>query len=107
METQSEFLNKNAHHPSSATRHEVSATLIDEHLIEIDSAPSLSLSSSTSLSLPLSLPPSPPSQGSLSTCQLSEPLLWFILRVLDTSEALKAFHDMGEQLPLYPVLTVL
>ncbi|XP_041418652.1 baculoviral IAP repeat-containing protein 6 isoform X6 [Xenopus laevis] len=34
-------------------------------------------------------------QGSLSTCQLSEPLLWFILRVLDTSEALKAFHDMG------------
>ncbi|XP_020337303.1 baculoviral IAP repeat-containing protein 6 isoform X15 [Oncorhynchus kisutch] len=35
------------------------------------------------------------SQGSLSTCQLSEPLLWFILRVLDTSEALKAFHDMG------------
>ncbi|XP_016428418.1 baculoviral IAP repeat-containing protein 6-like [Sinocyclocheilus rhinocerous] len=25
----------------------------------------------------------------------SEPLLWFILRVLDTSEALKAFHDMG------------
>uniref|UniRef100_A0A3B3YZP8 UBC core domain-containing protein n=1 Tax=Poecilia mexicana TaxID=48701 RepID=A0A3B3YZP8_9TELE len=37
-------------------------------------------------------------QGSLSTCQLSEPLLWFILRVLDTSEALKAFHDMGVQL---------
>ncbi|XP_041260061.1 baculoviral IAP repeat-containing protein 6 isoform X7 [Onychostruthus taczanowskii] len=34
-------------------------------------------------------------QGSLATCQLSEPLLWFILRVLDTSEALKAFHDMG------------
>ncbi|XP_062862910.1 baculoviral IAP repeat-containing protein 6 isoform X2 [Trichomycterus rosablanca] len=34
-------------------------------------------------------------QGSLSTCQLSEPLLWFILRVLDTSEALRAFHDMG------------
>ncbi|XP_078504876.1 dual E2 ubiquitin-conjugating enzyme/E3 ubiquitin-protein ligase BIRC6 isoform X3 [Lissotriton helveticus] len=34
-------------------------------------------------------------QGSLSTCQLSEPLLWFILRVLDTSEALKAFHEMG------------
>ncbi|CAF94074.1 unnamed protein product, partial [Tetraodon nigroviridis] len=34
-------------------------------------------------------------QGCLSTCQLSEPLLWFILRVLDTSEALKAFHDMG------------
>ncbi|XP_060789211.1 baculoviral IAP repeat-containing protein 6 isoform X2 [Neoarius graeffei] len=34
-------------------------------------------------------------QGSLSTCQLSEPLLWFILRVLDTSEALKVFHDMG------------
>ncbi|KAM4600039.1 dual E2 ubiquitin-conjugating enzyme/E3 ubiquitin-protein ligase BIRC6 isoform 3-T3 [Fundulus diaphanus] len=34
-------------------------------------------------------------QGSLSTCQLSEPLLWFILRVLDTSEALKTFHDMG------------
>ncbi|XP_064411867.1 baculoviral IAP repeat-containing protein 6 isoform X3 [Latimeria chalumnae] len=34
-------------------------------------------------------------QGSLSTCQLSEPLLWFILRVLDTTEALKAFHDMG------------
>ncbi|XP_028983369.1 baculoviral IAP repeat-containing protein 6 isoform X2 [Betta splendens] len=34
-------------------------------------------------------------QGSLSTCQLSEPLLWFILRVLDTSEALKSFHDMG------------
>uniref|UniRef100_A0A8C9ZQ87 Dual E2 ubiquitin-conjugating enzyme/E3 ubiquitin-protein ligase BIRC6 n=1 Tax=Sander lucioperca TaxID=283035 RepID=A0A8C9ZQ87_SANLU len=34
-------------------------------------------------------------QGSLSTCQLSEPLLWFILRVLDTSEALKAFHYMG------------
>uniref|UniRef100_A0A8B9PJH6 Dual E2 ubiquitin-conjugating enzyme/E3 ubiquitin-protein ligase BIRC6 n=1 Tax=Apteryx owenii TaxID=8824 RepID=A0A8B9PJH6_APTOW len=33
-------------------------------------------------------------QGSLATCQLSEPLLWFILRVLDTSEALKAFHDM-------------
>ncbi|KPP76527.1 baculoviral IAP repeat-containing protein 6-like, partial [Scleropages formosus] len=33
--------------------------------------------------------------GSLSTCQLSEPLLWFILRVLDTSEALKAFHDMA------------
>lgn len=36
-----------------------------------------------------------PFQGCLSTCQLSEPLLWFILRVLDTSEALKAFHDMG------------
>ncbi|KAK1333168.1 hypothetical protein QTO34_006705 [Cnephaeus nilssonii] len=34
-------------------------------------------------------------QGSLATCQLSEPLLWFILRVLDTSDALKAFHDMG------------
>lgn len=34
-------------------------------------------------------------KGCLSTCQLSEPLLWFILRVLDTSEALKAFHDMG------------
>ncbi|KAG8444151.1 hypothetical protein GDO86_009363 [Hymenochirus boettgeri] len=34
-------------------------------------------------------------QGSLSTCQLSEPLLWFILRVLDTGEALKAFHEMG------------
>uniref|UniRef100_A0A4W3K7A1 Dual E2 ubiquitin-conjugating enzyme/E3 ubiquitin-protein ligase BIRC6 n=1 Tax=Callorhinchus milii TaxID=7868 RepID=A0A4W3K7A1_CALMI len=34
-------------------------------------------------------------QGSLSTCQLSEPLLWFILRVLDSTEALKAFHDMG------------
>lgn len=34
-------------------------------------------------------------KGSLSTCQLSEPLLWFILRVLDTTEALKAFHDMG------------
>uniref|UniRef100_A0A2K6ES84 Baculoviral IAP repeat containing 6 n=1 Tax=Propithecus coquereli TaxID=379532 RepID=A0A2K6ES84_PROCO len=33
--------------------------------------------------------------GSLATCQLSEPLLWFILRVLDTSDALKAFHDMG------------
>ncbi len=40
-------------------------------------------------------------QGSLSTCQLSEPLLWFILRVLDTSEALKAFHDMG-----MPTLTI-
>lgn len=36
-----------------------------------------------------------PFKGCLSTCQLSEPLLWFILRVLDTSEALKAFHDMG------------
>lgn len=35
-------------------------------------------------------------QGSLATCQLSEPLLWFILRVLDTSDALKAFHDMGK-----------
>uniref|UniRef100_A0A670XUJ7 Dual E2 ubiquitin-conjugating enzyme/E3 ubiquitin-protein ligase BIRC6 n=1 Tax=Pseudonaja textilis TaxID=8673 RepID=A0A670XUJ7_PSETE len=34
-------------------------------------------------------------QGSLATCQLSEPLLWFILRVLDTNEALKVFHDMG------------
>lgn len=34
-------------------------------------------------------------KGCLSTCQLSEPLLWFILRVLDTSEVLKAFHDMG------------
>ncbi|XP_078260781.1 dual E2 ubiquitin-conjugating enzyme/E3 ubiquitin-protein ligase BIRC6 isoform X6 [Rhinoraja longicauda] len=34
-------------------------------------------------------------QGSLSTCQLSEPLLWFILKVLDSTEALKAFHDMG------------
>ncbi|XP_078714316.1 dual E2 ubiquitin-conjugating enzyme/E3 ubiquitin-protein ligase BIRC6 isoform X2 [Lampetra fluviatilis] len=34
-------------------------------------------------------------QGSLATCQMSEPLLWFILRVLDSAEALKTFHLMG------------
>uniref|UniRef100_UPI00358FA005 baculoviral IAP repeat-containing protein 6 n=1 Tax=Myxine glutinosa TaxID=7769 RepID=UPI00358FA005 len=34
-------------------------------------------------------------QGSLATCQMSEPLLWYILRVLDSTESLKTFLDMG------------
>ncbi|KAI8505639.1 Baculoviral IAP repeat-containing protein 6 [Branchiostoma belcheri] len=34
-------------------------------------------------------------QGSLTMCQLSEPLLWYILRVLDCEKSIRAFNDLG------------
>lgn len=35
-------------------------------------------------------------QGSSSLCRLSEPLLWFILKVLDSAKMMKLFLDKGE-----------
>lgn len=47
------------------------------------------------------------SPGSHSLCRLSEPLLWFMLKVLDTPKMLKMFLDKGMQCYAYIKILIL